>query len=179
MSKAIDIFDLFERLKKNEVLVSYHGDLNSNLITSLLHLVEEKMEHMNTDLKVKKRVFNVMVEALQNLYHHAEQVNGAMKRVAIAVAGKNDVFYVATGNLIDAKKADQLKDSIAKVSQMDQEELRDMYLHQLNNGALSSKGGAGLGIIDLARRAEGQLEYKFIETQEDQYFFTLNVKVNN
>lgn len=157
--------------------MSFHGDLSSNLITSLLHIVETKMDTLNASLKLKKRVFNIMVEAVQNLYHHADGASGEMKQVTIAIAGKDSSYYVATGNLVEADAIDQLKKNLDYVLGLNPAELKEHYMKSLNEGQLSEKGGAGLGIIDLARRSDGDLDYRLVPVSDDQFFFTLNVKV--
>ena len=157
--------------------MSFHGDLSSNLITSLLRIVETKMDTLNASLKLKKRVFNVMVEAVQNLYHHAGGISGEMKQVTIAIAGKESSYYVATGNLVEAGAIEELKKNLDYILGLDPEELKEYYMKSLNEGQFSEKGGAGLGIIDLVRRSDGDFDYRLVPVSDDQFFFTLNIKV--
>ncbi len=55
---------------------------------------------------------------------------------------------------------------------MSREEKKDYYKSILNNGEYSSKGGGGLGIIDIARRSSEKLEYGFVPVDEQNAFFT-------
>ena len=40
-----------------------------------------------------------------------------------------------------------------------------------------SQGGAGLGLIDIARKTEQKLEYQFLPIDDDSYFFILKVEI--
>jgi len=168
---------LFEQFKNDQTLISFHGDLNSSLITSLLHVIERKLEYQGSSVKAKKRVFNVLVESLQNLYHHASAAGDEMKKVAVAISGTKNEYYITTGNLVENSKVSLLEEKLEGVSGLDSNKLRDIYQEQLDQGALSKKGGAGLGIVDLARRSNGELKYKFVKVNEEFSFFTLKIKV--
>ena len=68
----IDVFDLYNNMERNDILLSFKGAITSELLTSVLQIMEEKMEDLNEEPKTKKKVFNVLVECLQNLYHHID-----------------------------------------------------------------------------------------------------------
>ena len=73
-------------MEKNNILLSFKGDITSALLTSILQIMENKMDNMNEEPKTKKKVYNVLVECLQNLYHHmddATDLNGDKNRSAI------------------------------------------------------------------------------------------------
>ena len=71
------IHDLYDELEKHRVMLSFKGGLSPDLITVLLNLVERKLDGMEPDAKSRKRVFNVVVECLQNLYHHNAHLRAA------------------------------------------------------------------------------------------------------
>mgnify|MGYP007011867753 CR=1 FL=1 len=41
----------------------------------------------------------------------------------------------------------------------------------------ADRGGGGLGMIDIARKSGGKLEYGFVPFDKDNAFFSLNVNV--
>ena len=53
-----------------------------------------------------------------------------------------------------------------------------MYRKQIREGKLSDKGGAGLGLIDIARKIGEPLNYQFLQLDEANYFFILKVEIN-
>ena len=52
-----------------------------------------------------------------------------------------------------------------------------MYKKQLREGTLSEKQGAGLGLIDIARKSTSKLHYQFIPLDEGHSFFILKVEI--
>src|SRR5690606_19820780 len=64
------IFDLYDELEKQRIMLSFKGDLSPDLISAILNLVEQKLVVTEPEHRIRKRVFNVVMECLQNLYHH-------------------------------------------------------------------------------------------------------------
>ena len=94
------------------------------------------------------------------------------------VIRNEDTYYVQTGNYIDKSIVNQLQERLEKINSLDKEGLREYYRETLDNGSVSSKGTAGLGMIDIARKSGNKLEYEFLEVDEEFSFFSLNVKID-
>jgi len=171
-------------MEKNNILLSFKGEITSELLTSILQIMENKMDNLQEEPKIKKKVYNVLVECLQNLYHHmdemAEKEASEKVRSAIFTIGKNgDKYHIITGNYILNENINGLKKRLDEVNALNKEELKEYYKKVLNNGEMSMKGGGGLGMIDIARKTGEKLEYNFLEIDNKVSFFTLNIKVSN
>ena len=59
-------------MERDDVLIAFKGSITSELLTSILQIMETKMEDLHEAPRTKKKVFNVLVECLQNLYHHID-----------------------------------------------------------------------------------------------------------
>jgi hypothetical protein len=169
-------------MEKNNILLSFKGDVTSELLTSILQIMENKMDNMQEEPKMKKKVYNVLVECLQNLYHHMDDVAdaaGDINRSAIFMIGKlNSAYTITTGNYIANENVHGLKNRLDEVNALTKEELKEYYKKVLNNGEMSLKGGGGLGMIDIARKTGEKLDYNFLEIDNKVSFFTLNIKVS-
>jgi hypothetical protein len=179
----VDVFDIYDKMERNNILLSFKGEITSDLLTSILQIMENKMENMQEEPKMKKKVYNVLVECLQNLYHHldesSEANSGEKNRSAIFMIGKLDSKYsIFTGNYILKENIHGLKNRLDEVNSLNREELKEYYKKVLNNGEMSLKGGGGLGMIDIARKTGEKLEYNFLEIDNKVSFFTLNIKVS-
>jgi hypothetical protein len=176
----IDIYDFYERMTENDVMISFKGELTSELLTSILLSIESKLDFIEEVPKVRKKVFSVLVECLQNLYHHTDENESgqAEERNAIFMVSNHEgYYYIYTGNHILAEHVLELKTKIDKVNQLDKDELKTFYKEVLSNGQMSKKGGGGLGMIDIARKSGQKLEYNFLSLDETNSFFTLKVKI--
>ena len=177
----INIYDFYNRMERDNILLSFKGNVTSELLTSVLQIMESKMERLNEPSRVKKKVYNILVEALQNLYHHMDKTSeelGAEFNTVIFMIAKMDTHYsIYTGNYIKTANAEKLESRLAKINSLDKEELKAHYKEVLNNGMMSEKGGGGLGMIDIARKSSQKLDYSFQVVGDDLSFYSLNIKI--
>ena len=183
-ARLVDIFDFYDKMEKNNIMLSFKGDITSELLTSVLQIMESKMQNLDEAPKTKKKVYNVLVECLQNLYHHMDEFNDESVdndgRSAIFMIGKvDDEYRILTGNYMFSENVRMLKERLDKVNSISKDELKVFYKQILNNGEMSDKGGGGLGMIDIARKSGQKLDYHFMPVDNKYSFFTLNIKINN
>lgn len=180
----LDLYDFYDKMERNNIMLSFKGNITSDLLTSILQIMESKMDNMQEEPKVKKKVYNVLVECLQNLYHHMDEIPSdpsvsEQERSAIFMIGKNNNEYtIYTGNYILSENVEKLKGRLDIVNSMSKEELKEYYKTILNNGEMSEKGGGGLGMIDIARKSGQKLHYNFVPVDDKNHFFSLNVKIS-
>lgn len=181
---SFDINEYYDRLNEGEVLLAYKGSITSDLISNVLEVVEEKLDELSETSKIRKKVYNVLVESLQNLYHHIDElpdgVRGELEpKFGILVVARVDsnMYKITTGNFVTSGKIKFLKDKIDKINSLSRDELKDMYKFILNHQKLSAKGGGGLGLVDIARKTGNKLDYKFESLNAEYYFFNLDVLI--
>ena len=178
----LDIYDFYDKMERNNIMLSFKGDITSELLTSILQIMESKLDNLQEEPKIKKKVYNVLVECLQNLYHHMDEIAPDQSdkiRSAIFMIGKVDRQYnIVTGNYIKNENIEELKKLLDGINGLNKDELRDYYKAVLNNGEMSMKGGGGLGMIDIARKTGEKLNYDFSPVDNTYSFFSLNVKIS-
>jgi hypothetical protein len=179
------IHDLYDELERQRVMLSFKGSLSSELVTALLGLVERKMDVIEPDARTRKRVFNVVVECLQNLYHHNAHLrlqDGRAEQTVdphgvVMIAHVDQGYSVLTGNFMAGGDVERLKGHLDRINALPPAELREFYRETLADGNYTKSGGGGLGMIDIARKSGGKLEYGFVPYDKDNAFFSLNVNV--
>ncbi len=181
---SFDVNEYYSKLNGGDVLIAYKGNISSELISNVLEVVESRMDDYSEDSKIRKKVYNVLVESLQNLYHHIDPLPENMhekfeKKFGILVVSRTDKSYkISTGNFVTPDKEDFLKNKIDKINSMSKEELKDLYKFILNHQKLSEKGGGGLGLVDIARKTGNKLDYTFMKYNDQYYFFNLDVYID-
>ena len=181
---SFDVNEYYSKLNGGDVLMAYKGNISSELISNVLEVVESRMDDYSEDSKIRKKVYNVLVESLQNLYHHIEVLPESMheefdEKFGILVVSKvNDKYRISTGNFVTDDRVGLLKNKIDKINSMTKEELKDMYKFILNHQRLSEKGGGGLGLVDIARKTGNKLDYTFEKFNENYYFFNMDVYID-
>jgi hypothetical protein len=183
---AMNIYDLYHRMESNKVVLSFKGDVTSELMTSILQIIEQRMEIMNEAPKLKKKVYNVLVECLQNLYHHIDEVpteSGKKGTDCSAIfmisLNKNNGYSITTGNYILTSRKDSFENKLERINSLGGAELKQLYKDVLNSDTRSEKGGGGLGMIDIARKTGKKLNYDFAPLDDEYSFFSLNINVED
>lgn len=174
---------MYDSMERKNIMLSFKGDMSTDLLTSILQLIENKLDRFGESPKVKKRMFNILVECLQNLYHHIERppldAEGKEQPSVIVMIAKNMTGYaIITGNYILNNNAEQLKNRLEEINGMTADEVKQLYKSVLADGKMSDKGGGGLGMIDIARKSGEKIDFGFIPFDNGSSFFSLNVKVN-
>lgn len=177
-------YSYYKNMQLNNIIFVYQGEVTADLVSSILHMMENKLDGDGEDKKIKKKVFNVMVECLQNVYHHLDSVEVTVgddvnDRTALLMIGKEEKdYYVITGNHIVNDRINDIKRKLERVNNSDKDELKALYQEILANEPMSEKGTAGLGMIDIARKSGQKLGYDFHPVNEKYSFFSLEAKVS-
>ncbi len=66
---TIDLDSIYKQFQKKNTLCSYKGVMSSDLVEQNLNNIEEKI--LTENKKIKRKIYYVSVETLQNLFHHA------------------------------------------------------------------------------------------------------------
>jgi hypothetical protein len=166
------------------IILLYKGNVDSDVINHVLDTVEDKMVEVNDQPKLRKKVYNVLVESLQNLYHHVDRVpddfeDQSAERYGLLVVKKVEGGYkIITGNFVSKENIEKLEEKIKRINRSSHEEIKELYKFILNHQRISAKGGGGLGLVDIARKTGNKLEYSFIQYNDKYFFFYLNILVN-
>jgi hypothetical protein len=173
------IFDLHQTMMSQKLILVYQGDFTQETTKSILTMAERSLEGSEEDPALKRKVFNVMVEALQNIVKHNEpwtEATGA--HPAIFLIGREPNRYtVMCGNPVSKARVPMLKETLGRINALDKEGLKDLYKKIIQDATISDKGGAGLGFVDMARKSGEKLWFDFPEMSGAYCFFCLKVKV--
>lgn len=172
-----EVYEEFKTMHEDNIIFSYNGSLNGELIASLLQLSDSKLKELDIPLKRKKNVINILIECLQNILYHTDGLEGDEKDCLLLIGVEDDDIVLIAGNQALASKTLKLKEKLKKIKSLSAPELHEYYLETLDSGLLSDKGGAGLGMIRMFREAEGNVDYTFKEIENGKEFFSLEIRV--
>ncbi len=87
-------------------------------------------------------------------------------RYGILTIGKEgDDYVVCAGNLVEPGDINRLNARLSRIRDMSKDELKVLYKEQLRAEPEIGSKGAGLGFMEIARRASKPLEFDFIDRQ--------------
>ena len=169
---------------QGDVILKHVGGISPETITRALDAVEKNSQLKQQRLQTRKKLYNVFVECMQNLYHHVDAPpsglfnEGATNFGIVIVVHDGAFFRITTGNFIDRSKVSFIKDRIEQLNSLSDEEVRLLYRDILGNEAISEKGGGGLGMLDIVRKTGNKLEYFLYPYDEEHVFFSLDVYIS-
>lgn len=175
---------IYNDLKRPHLTIFYTGPISGDLIDAILETVYKKLEKKETDVTLRKKVYGVANEALQNLVNHIESFSSSENEVTYELQECNFVvmfdgnqYSVSTSNFITNKKVQLLNMWLSEINNAGKEGLNELYNQILKNKQFSHKGGAGLGMVDIAKKSDGTLIFNFEKVDDKYSIFNLTVNV--
>lgn len=180
----LSFLDIHKQMKLNSIALFFKGYVTFELIDSIILIVSERLEHLENDINVRKRVYGALTECLQNLCNHIENnpkmdddLNYDLHSAIIMIDSDNNGYIIKTGNFIANNKVEMLNEALVEINNADKDQLKEMYNKILKQKTFSEKGGAGLGLIDIARKSGKKLEYTFEKVDAKFSFFSFQIMI--
>lgn len=176
-----DCLEMYKKMIPNSLKLSYKGVVTFEIIDAVLSIISGRLDIIEKDITTRKKVYGILMESLQNLCNHTETpVNNFsydVTSILLTIENDSEKYFIKTGNFIPIAKVSELKKWIDKINSSSSSELRNLYNNILTNNKYSSKGGGGLGFLDIARKCSGKLKYNFEPVDDYNSFFTLNIQI--
>jgi hypothetical protein len=166
-----DTLSFLKSLKSRNIVLAYLGIIDDAVIEELCN----RLEGIEKKPAGNKKIVQVLVECLQNVFYHSS-VKNSEDSLFVVMKEKNNI-KVVTGNTVSVTTIEALKSRIDEINSFTEEELKNHYREKLKTTSLSEKGGAGLGLIEIARKSGNKLSYHFEKINGQHSFFTLIVTV--
>jgi len=173
------IYKLFKAMQKNNLNYIYRGIFTANITDNILSLAESNLVQKEDPRALRRKVYNVMVEGLQNITKHQAdlEVDEDLNYGVFVLKKEHYKYFITTGNLIENEFIDTLSKQITQVNSLDKDELKAYHREVLLHGKISNKGGAGLGLIDMARKSGNKLLYAFEKLDDKFSYFYLHTEI--
>ena len=175
-------YDFHHSMKRQQLILAYEGEMTQQLTKAFSSMAEESMQKEHEDERVKRKVFHVMVESLQNVTRHSHDPDTGEPVTpgsGIVLVGKQtEAYYVTTGNVIANDRIEALRDMLDHINSLDPDALKKHYKEKLRASRLSDKGGAGLGFIDMAKKTGSSIEYQFVPINDTSSFFVYRIQIS-
>ena len=176
------VYDLHCLLKQSDFSYVYNGDFSQALTDRILSFAEAAVDSHSESTKVKKKLYFVMVESLQNVARHSEVTTTQKSQNASSffiIQSLNQDYYLTSANSIEKKDIESLRDKLEHVNSLDKDALKIYSNEILTQGAFSEKGGAGLGLVEMARKSGNKLAFDFSDINDARSYFYFQLKISS
>lgn len=176
-----DAYQYYQTMHNDKIMLCYKGKLTSELIFTLLQFAEAKFYALKTDYSTRKKIINILIETLQNIYHHSDSNQEEEQEALVMIGKEHDNYIVITGNYVAQDNVEGLINRIREANELNDQALREKYRDVLDAKTKTEPQvgiGAGIGILDIARRSGQKIDYSLHSTKDNKFFFTLEVKIS-
>ena len=182
------VLDYYNMMKDDDIKIIFNVSFNADDIRTYADILKKHIPKDELPPNVPRYIFTVFIEQITNVLQYSERENrysGKYGKVMSApiglfIIGENDTSYFSqTGNIIKNEYIEQVKARIDHINTLNKQELREYYKEQRrsdNKNPVSK--GAGLGLIEIAKRASAPIKYRFMPVEEDLSFFTMLVEIH-
>lgn len=118
-----------------------------------LELAIDFIDALPEDKLVKKRLSFITVEIIQNIFNHSDR-DGLENTLSYYTLQQVDgAWIIQSGNFINRHNLESLLDKLSKISNLDESDINNKIMSSLHQDKFSKKGGAGIGLLSIKKRA--------------------------
>lgn len=168
---------LREFFSGERILICFNGPISRTLIGEIGVALKDHIESTHSHQSAAMDVFSVYIEMSQNIRHYSARMayNDMDAAATVVIAEVEDRHYaVSAGNLVESADGEILLQRIQELAKLDKVELKALYKKQLRSPRDADQAsGAGLGLIEMARKASRPLEATLDAGPHGKAFFSL------
>lgn len=177
------VHKLYDVLAGDRFCFLYSGRFHDEHTASLIPLGEEVLDGARAQRTYRQRVSYVMVEAYQNIVRHRATLPIEMERGAgrslFMLRSHAAGDEVVAMDPVAATEVPALKATLERIGGLDLRQLKELFLRSLQDSSRSQRGGAGLGLIEMARRSGHRLRHAVYPVDEAHRLFALQIVVGD
>lgn len=154
---------------------AHFGRVDHTVVERLLAEAESASLSVGDAVSVRKRLFNVLVEGLENVRVHAGEQFEDTAFALLVDAG--DGYRLAFGNALPLAMAAMLSHRMEVLNSMEEADLKQHFMLMLGNDARTERGGAGLGLLTMARKSHRPMLVRTLPLNEGTAYFVMELAV--
>lgn len=185
---TLDMLQYYNMIKDGNINIIYSGPIWTDGLEGLGNTLRKRLEFDEMPLPASQAVFSVFVEQMNNIFHYSAEKHHFGNQEAgnfhdvgsgIFILGcENKEYFIQTGNMMKLSQRPVIQQRIDHLNTLDKAGLRQYYKERIRaeNDNPESKG-AGLGFIEIARRASSKIDYSFTDIDGENTFFSMRVSI--
>lgn len=166
------MYTIYDQLSNEDFSFAYLDNFTESATEALISLQDARIR---PDKAARKKIRYLVTECFQNIIRHSHPEHEEFDKL-FAVRSTGNHHAVISINPVHENKVEQLSASIDGLKNLSEDELKNVYLDALQGKGFNQYGGAGLGLIEMARKAKKVPNYSFqpIDNELSAFHFELN-----
>lgn len=175
--------NLFKGLQNDTLTFMYSGVVSDSITHKIIELTQSNIDSAGNFVRFKNKIGFLMAECYQNVARHSkysiDYVDPLDLKGAFYVRSFVNTFQIGSINTIKTENTESIREKLNHVNRLSAEDLRILKKQVLRKGKLSDRRGAGLGIIEMARRTQEKILYEFIPLDNGLSLFLIQLNIHN
>ena len=170
----------YEELRRDDVMFCFSGPTSQSVVEGIGQALKREMELEQVGMTTIQRVFSIFVEQTQNIVRYSSDKTpphnnkGNELKYGVVIVGRcEDKFYIICGNKAHPSQGEKMLERIKHLQQLDKQALNTLYKRMRREPSDQESKGAGLGFIEMFRRASEPLECHLVPMDENTVFFSI------
>lgn len=173
-----DLFSLYSSGVLEKTILMFKGLLTQDILVVLAEMLTNNLSN-DPRQKTTKKMFSIFVELAQNIHRYSSEkfnVDGREIGAGIVLVNEFKTYYtLISGNIIENDKLEVLQEHLAQINTMDEEELKNYRKEKLRQKRDNGEKGAGVGLVDIARKASRHIELRVKALENNKSFISFYI----
>jgi len=168
--------------KGKDIWFFFRGFLTDDILSGIPNAFKLRLSCDDVDKQTAKSAFYIFVELIQNIVRYSAKSEviespwqtEELKFGTFAVGRGKKRIFLSSENLIENDKVSALRNQLSEIEALDDDGRKRLYKEMLRKKPPKGSKGAGVGFVEIARKATLGFEYSFVDVDENfsQFTFT-------
>jgi hypothetical protein len=174
------LYSYKDALDKEGIIFTFCGPISHDIVEGVGITLKSQMQESDVQRTTAMKVFAIFIEQVQNVINYSQERNDLESDMGmgIIVVGEHEgKYFIIGGNKIKNSKVSTLESNLAELVAMNRDELKAFYKQKRQYNDNDDSKGAGLGFIEMARKASEPLTYSFEKIDDEYSFFSIEANI--
>ncbi len=184
LDNNFNLYNFYNNIKKEKIIFCYSGPIAQSTIEGIGTTLRLDLKMEEADMSSSQKIFSVFIEQMQNVLNYSQEkilndkeLEKELKIGVLVIGQEENNFYVYCGNKVYNSDVEKIQSRMDELKGLSQEELKELYKKRRKSEQLEGSKGAGLGLIEMARKSGRPIESSFKKIDDEFSFFSIKVLV--
>ncbi|MGR4069040.1 biofilm regulation protein kinase SiaB [Halomonas sp. LR3S48] len=176
----MNLLSMRQSYLEQRIMLCFNGPISRSLIEEIGNALRNYLNSQQATPSDAMDVFAAYIEMTQNIRHYAIRHGYDEESASATVAVAKDAqgrYTVSAGNLVEYDDGVQLVEAIEALAALDKQQLKQAYKQQLRMPRGNASSGAGLGLLDIARKSSEPMRASLEPLPDGRGFFSLTAVI--
>lgn len=166
----INKVEKFSDINLDEAIILVSGILSQRIIAAVIEDIEDEIDSLDIESRIKSNIIYNSIELLQNILNYSnykfigeDKKQISKGRYVFGFSEEKNKYYIFASNEIVDSDEELLNKKFDYMNSLNDDELKKHIKNQRRTGENKHEHGAGIGLLTIAYKNAGDINYNFVE----------------